>query len=92
MICSSCGIKKDPEIKEIYPFPDDGIVDDKAIGPLIRIKVAGHPFRIASVCHQCFHKLDPDMWISQAQWESEPRRIVFENLPPEELDAKAKTS
>jgi hypothetical protein len=29
--CQACGVEKDTEVKEIYPYPDDGIIVDEPI-------------------------------------------------------------
>lgn len=38
-------------------------------------------FRFVIVCHQCFDKLDPDMWISDGCWEGISPRVPYEALP-----------
>ena len=70
--CQACGTVRDPEALAVYPYPDDGICDTP-IPPLFELdcqpSVAGDGFRRVHVCHECFHRLDPDMWISQDMWE-----------------------
>ena len=33
------------------------------------------------VCHECFKKLDPDMWISENYWININPSIPFDKLP-----------
>lgn len=81
--CHACGIEKDISIKEIYPYPDDGIVDNQPIAPLMNLECqAGTNWRVVTVCHNCFHKLDVDMWISELCWKKLHPMIPFEQLPP----------
>jgi len=78
MKCLACGVEKDPAQKELYPY-DDGQVQDEPIAPLYRLDVQGpaipnHPmgyseYRETVVCHECFHRLEPDMWISEECWK-----------------------
>ncbi len=35
--CLACGIEKDPSIKEIYPYPEDDIIDDVAIASFMEM-------------------------------------------------------
>lgn len=85
--CLACGVEKDTSIKELYPYPDDGIIDDKPIEPLMDIDCQGSrvievtDFRVATVCHHCFHKLDVDMWICERCWLSLTPLTPFEQLP-----------
>ncbi len=85
--CQACGAEKDSEVKEIYPYPDDGVVDDEPIDPFFTLDCQGprvdevSDWRAATVCHACFHKLDVDMWISERCWQALHRVIPFEQLP-----------
>lgn len=79
--CLACGVEKDTEVKEIYPFPDDGIIDDVPIEPLLTIDCRGDDWRVVTVCHASFHKLDVDMWISDRCWQSLNPVTPFEQLP-----------
>ncbi len=87
--CLACGVEKDTGTKEIYPYPDDGIIDDEPIGPLMDIDCEGPGawqdtpggWRVVSVCHECFHKLDVDMWISDRCLSSLNPITPFEQLP-----------
>ena len=84
--CLGCGTEKNTAVKEIYPYPDDGIVDDRPIEPLMTIDCQGPivgevtDWRIVTVCHCCFHKLDVDMWISDRCWRSLDPVTPFEQL------------
>jgi hypothetical protein len=84
--CLACGVEKDTSVKEIYPYPDDGIIDDEPIEPFLSIECQGGPgpvsdWRFVTVCHACFHKLDPDMWISERCWLSLKPITPFDQLP-----------
>lgn len=80
--CLACGVERDAEVKELYPFPDDGVIDNEPIAPLIEIHCQGTAdWRVVTVCHTCFHRLDVDMWISQRCWESLKPTTPFEQLP-----------
>lgn len=89
--CFSCGVEKDTEVLEVYPFADDGIVDDEPITPLFILDCQGpvivddpdnySEFRMTVVCHSCFHKLSPDMWISKNCWDSLNPQTPYEKLP-----------
>ena len=82
--CMGCGIHKDTSLKEMYPYPDDGLIAD-LIDPLLPLDCQGvedmTDFRHVSVCHECFHKLSPDMWISENCWKSLNPIIPFNELP-----------
>ncbi len=79
--CLACGVEKDPSIKEVYPYPDDGIITDP-IEPLMAIDCQGAAdWRVVTVCHECFHKLEVDMWISERCWQSLNPITPFEKLP-----------
>ena len=70
--CLACGVEKDMEKEEVYPYPEDSLITDEPIQPLCELECQTDEgdFRIVIVCHQCFHKLQPDMWISQGMWEA----------------------
>jgi len=84
--CLACGVEKDTSIKEVYPYPEDGLIDDP-IRPLfsdIHCEGGiGYPsdWRVVTVCHECFHKLNVDMWISDDCWLSLNPITPFEQLP-----------
>jgi len=85
--CQACGIEKDSGVKEVYPYPDDGIVDHEPIDPFFTLDCQGPSidgvtaWRSATVCHDCFHRLNPDMWISERCWQALRPVISFEQLP-----------
>jgi hypothetical protein len=91
MKCYGCGIEKDLTKDEIYPWPEDERLTEDPIPPLLMLEcqrglpLPGEPcgdFKAVIVCHSCFHKLDPDMWIGEACWRSISPVIPFDNLPP----------
>jgi hypothetical protein len=43
-------------------------------------------WRAVVVCHGCFHKIDPDMWINKAIWDSINPVTPFERLPKAMFD------
>lgn len=87
--CHGCGVEKDPAIFEIYPFPEDHIVIDKPIQPFFDLDCEPNDrnddWKLVKVCHGCFHKLDPDMWISQRCWEVITPITAFADLPKLEI-------
>jgi hypothetical protein len=83
--CLACGVEKDASIKEVYPYPEDGLIDDP-IEPFMSIDCGGFgpgwsDWRVVTVCHDCFHKLDVDMWISESCWQSLNLITPYEQLP-----------
>ena len=68
-ICPCCLVEKDMDIKEVYPFPEDEHLIETPIDPLLELDVQPNSeeglWRRITVCHQCFRKLQPDMWISE---------------------------
>lgn len=91
MKCHGCGIEKDPAVHESYPYPDDGIITNEPVEPLFHVDCAPgsdsepcatkQPWRTVTVCHHCFHRLSPDMWIDQRVWESINPATPFSDLP-----------
>jgi hypothetical protein len=87
--CQACGVEKDTENEEIYPYPDelDRFEDRKPIAPFLSLDCQGPSvdgvtdWRVVTVCHDCFHRLDPDMWISDRCWLSLNPVTPFEQLP-----------
>ncbi len=78
--CLACGLEKDTSINEVYPYPEDGLTDEP-IKPLMTINCQGTAdWRIVTVCHSCFHKLNADMWISEQCWQSLNPLVPFEAL------------
>lgn len=91
MYCFGCGIEKDPEILEKYPFAEEDYLVDDLIAPLFILdcqgpKIPNDPnnyseFRMVVVCHTCFHNLSPDMWIGIDCWESINPKVPYDLLP-----------
>lgn len=80
--CLACGVEKDTSIKEVYPFTEEDGLIDEPIEPLMTIDCQGAgDWRVVTVCHTCFHKLDVDMWISEAGWSALNPITPFEQLP-----------
>ena len=40
--CLACGVEKDTSVEEVYPFPEDGIMDDKPICAIDGYRVSGN--------------------------------------------------
>lgn len=87
--CLACGIEKNRQHKEIYPYAGYGIVE-VPIDPLMELDCQGDPFNDGSgqsdfrkvlVCHPCFHRLSPDMWISKECWEALKPITPYVDLP-----------
>lgn len=82
--CLACGVEKDPAVMEYFPY-DCGIDQTEPIEPLFAIDCQpthyGEDWRRVTVCHACFHKLGPDMWIAQAHWEALDPKVTFKELP-----------
>lgn len=87
MKCWGCGMNKDSDVLESYPYPEEERLTDEPIPPLFVIDVQpqekedGDRYRIVVVCHECFHKLDVDMWIGSNCWRKLNPKIAFEKLP-----------
>ena len=85
--CQACGVEKDTETKEVYPYPEEDGITDEPIEPFFTLDCQGprlgkdSNWREATVCHACFHKMDVDMWISGVRWQSLNPIISFEKLP-----------
>ena len=84
-LCHGCGVVKDRALLEPYPYHEAAISGYEPIEPLIEIdcspRPAEGPWRQVTVCHECCHRLDPDMWISQACWERLAPFVPFDALP-----------
>lgn len=88
MKCFGCGVDKDLDKLEIYSHPETDRLTDKPIPPLLILELRiydmpddGKPWRIVVVCHECFHQLDPDMWISDKCWASLSPKVAVSDLP-----------
>ncbi len=80
--CMSCSVKKDLSVFEVSPHAEeDGLVSDP-ICPLFVVECQGpRGWRVAIVCHGCFHRLEVDMWISERCWSSLSPAIPYDGLP-----------
>ena len=83
--CLACGVEKEMSLREVYPYTGDRIVVKEPIEPLMTIECEGsedgNDRRAATMCHACWHKIDPDLWISQDCWVSLHPITPFEQLP-----------
>jgi hypothetical protein len=85
--CLACGVEKDTSVKEVYPYGNDDGITDEPIEPFFRLDCQsgfGLPaaeWRVVTVCHECFHKLQPDLWINNIGWQSLNPITPFEQLP-----------
>jgi hypothetical protein len=81
-MCDCCGCEKDMMVKEVYPYPDDGIITDP-IDPLLEMHVDGETpvTRLALMCHPCFHRIGPEMWILEDHWKALNPVVPFAQLP-----------
>jgi len=96
MNCQGCGAERDSVKQYLYPYPDDGIDTSEPISLLFKLDCQGPPipdhpqgyseYRTALVCHSCFHRLEPDMWISEACWKRLSPVVPYEKLPLLDLD------
>lgn len=87
MKCQGCGVKKDMDELEKYPYPEDDTICDEPVPPLFEVDaepwddVETKDWRRVTVCHHCWRKLDADMWISSRCWKSINPVTPFEDLP-----------
>jgi len=87
--CLGCGAEKDWETLEVYPYPEEDRFITEPIQPLFCLDCVARDdvpdehrkWRRVVVCHECIHKLDPDMWISSRCWKSINAVTTFEDLP-----------
>ena len=84
--CLACGVEKDTEVEEVYPYPEEDRFVDEPIPPLLSTDCESWDspdkrWRRATVCHECYHKLQPDMWISDRCWKNLDPVTPFEQLP-----------
>ena len=86
--CMGCGAEKDLDVLVRYPYPDDGLID-KPIPQLSTVDCAAETdhscWRTAVICHDCFHRLDVDLWINQSIWENLSPAVPFNRLPDDVL-------
>ena len=89
--CLGCGVEKDMAKLEVYPYHEEDRICDEPVEPLFQLDCEpwephdrDGPYKQVTVCHECFHKLSPDMWISSRCWEKLNPVVAFQDLP--ELD------
>lgn len=90
MRCYGCGDDKDLKTLAVYPYPDDEILCDDPIEPLLVAEIQGEAdrgdYRAAVYCHECFHRIETecgghDVWLGQNQWEGLTPLVPFADLP-----------
>jgi hypothetical protein len=83
--CYGCGVLKEVNKLEVYPYPEDNWLSDEELIPLFEIdcepRNSKDKWKRVRYCHYCFHRLDPDMWINQMMWEHLGPIVKFEHLP-----------
>jgi hypothetical protein len=80
--CQGCGAEKDQSALEVYPYQEQDSICDGPIEPLFDVECVGDRLcKRTTVCHECFHKLSPDMWIDKKTWESIHPTVSFSELP-----------
>lgn len=85
--CYGCGVEKDMSVLEISPYHEQDHIIDDPIPPLWVLECEGDNdkfdslWRVVVVCHECFHNLSPDMWISERCWKNINPIVPFERLP-----------
>jgi hypothetical protein len=89
--CFACGVEKDTEVLEPFPYPDCFV--DEPLAPLWILDVQSNDWpprewRTTVVCHECFHKIDPDMWIREDHWNNINPVVPFDRLPLEDKQAR----
>lgn len=93
--CLGCGTEKDTDVEEPYPYPEDDILCEGPIDPLFVLEcqpeTKGEAWRVGIVCHQCFKKLQPDMWIGEKCWISINPVVPFDKLPLNNLPNDTET-
>lgn len=69
----------------MYAYPDQGLCDDEPVDPIVELEVQpdvrGDPYRECRVCHNCFFRLSPDMWIGENCWRKLNPVVPFSDLP-----------
>ena len=88
MKCLSCGVEKDAEVNEVYPYEEDGLIHEPIppffeidCQPLEDVAEVDSRWRKVRVCHECFHRLKPDMWIGSRCWKALDPVTPFADLP-----------
>lgn len=83
--CQCCGIEKDPQVLEVYPWSDEDGITERPVPPFFMVEIvdySGPPTRMCRICHSCYHRLQPDMWSARSHWESLDPVVPFPKLPP----------
>ena len=87
--CQGCGIQKNLSALELYPYPEEDCICDDPVSPLFQLTCQPggaftgfrkEPWKQVTVCHECFHKLSPDMWISEECWVKLNPVVSFKDL------------
>jgi hypothetical protein len=82
MRCYGCGVEKDLDKQEVYPYPEKDRICEGLLPPLFVIECSTErQFKAVVVCHHCFDKLDVDMWISDNCWNKLNPVIPIDKLP-----------
>lgn len=88
MSCHGCGVQKDPNVDVKYPYPEEDGITDEPVSPFFELECQPRNdqqrWKKATVCHECFHKLSPDMWIGEWCWEAIKPVVAFNDLPDNE--------
>ena len=79
--CNGCGVVKDTALYEEH---DISSLVQAPVPPIIALCCHGtnEEWRTAVVCLDCFKRMDPDMWVNLAIWESISPVVPYENLLP----------
>lgn len=92
MRCYGCGIFKEVDNNELYPYPDEDGITDNPILPLFTLECQTQSgYKAVVVCHECFHKLQPDLWIGENCWLSLNPIVPIANLPDVSTDHTVKS-
>jgi hypothetical protein len=92
--CNVCGIEKDMNILEKYPWAEEVGITKRPIEPLLNIDCQpagvklgeGGDWKNVTLCHLCWHKLDPDMWTCQEHYETLNPITPYDKLPNLDVD------
>lgn len=85
--CQGCGVEKDTTTYEVYPYPDEERFGNDPMPPLLDVDTdlpdGKGSSRWALVCHRCYSRLDPDMWIDKKTWDAISPVTRYEDIPNE---------
>lgn len=82
MICHCCGAERDMSVKAVYPYHEQDHIVDHPIDPLMEMDVdSSTASKRALMCHECFHKIGPEMWILEEHWAALNPKTAFADLP-----------